>query len=493
MDIRQHIPFILIFIPLITGIIIPLLKKIKTPKIMTFISLGIIMFLSLILMDFLLKSKVYFLYNLGHYSAPWGNQLRIGILEGLLSLTFILTMILSILGGFKNILKDIKVEKQKYYFIMLNLLIASLLALVYTNDIFTAYVFIEINTVAACSIVLAKESGETIRATIKYFIMSALGSGLFLMGLAILYSLTGHLLMGNLYTSIQELALTGEYNIPLTVSFVLIIVSLGIKSALFPFYGWLPDAHSSATATSSAILSGLVLKGYIVLLLKIIYRVYGINIAKQLNILNILFILGFLSMIIGSIFALTQKDLKRIIAYSSVAQIGYIYISIGLGNSLGLIAAIYHIIIHALTKSMLFLASGKFIEITNNKDIEKLKGIGYIDPISGVAFLVGSLSMVGIPLFAGFISKILIGNASIQNNNFMLITMAGLAFSALLNGLYYIPIIFKIFNKKEKNIYEEYILGKDGLGNLALILLIVGNIFLGIFPLPIIKLIEIGI
>ncbi len=194
---------------------------------------------------------------------------------------------------------------------MLNLLIASLLALVYTNDIFTAYVFIEINTVAACSIVLAKESGETIRATIKYFIMSALGSGLFLMGLAILYSLTGHLLMGNLYTSIQELALTGEYNIPLTVSFVLIIVSLGIKSALFPFYGWLPDAHSSATATSSAILSGLVLKGYIVLLLKIIYRVYGINIAKQLNILNILFILGFLSMIIGSIFALTQKDLKK--------------------------------------------------------------------------------------------------------------------------------------------------------------------------------------
>ncbi len=377
-------------------------------------------------------------------------------------------MILSILGGFKNILKDIKVEKQKYYFIMLNLLIASLLALVYTNDIFTAYVFIEINTVAACSIVLAKESGETIRATIKYFIMSALGSGLFLMGLAILYSLTGHLLMGNLYTSIQELALTGEYNIPLTVSFVLIIVSLGIKSALFPFYGWLPDAHSSATATSSAILSGLVLKGYIVLLLKIIYRVYGINIAKQLNILNILFILGFLSMIIGSIFALTQKDLKRIIAYSSVAQIGYIYISIGLGNSLGLIAAIYHIIVHALTKSMLFLASGKFIEITNNKDIEKLKGIGYIDPISGVAFLVGSLSMVGgIPLFAGFISKILIGNASIQNNNFMLITMAGLAFSALLNGLYYIPIIFKIFNKKEKKYLRRIYIGKRWFGKFS--------------------------
>ncbi len=143
---------------------------------------------------------------------------------------------------------------------------------------------------------------------------------------------------------------------------------------------------------------------------------------------------------------------------------------------------------------MLFLASGKFIEITNNKDIEKLKGIGYIDPISGVAFLVGSLSMVGgIPLFAGFISKILIGNASIQNNNFMLITMAGLAFSALLNGLYYIPIIFKIFNKKKKISTKNILLGKDGLGNLALILLIVGNIFLGIFPLPIIKLIEIGI
>lgn len=491
MDIRQHIPFLSIFIPMMAAIIIPLLKKRKSAKGITFISLGIIMILSLILTVFLINyPKDYFLYNLGHYPAPWGNQLKVGLLESLLSTTFIMVMILSILGGLSSINKDIKEEKQKYYYIMLNLLISSLLALVYTNDIFTSYVFIEINTIAACSIVIAKESGGTIRAAIKYFIMSALGSGLFLLGMAILYSLTGHLLMDNIHESISGLLMSG-YMIPLKVSLVLILVSLAVKSALFPFHSWLPDAHSSATSTSSAILSGLVLKGYIILLLKILYRVFGIQIIAQLNILPILLILGILGMLIGSLLALIQKDLKKMIAYSSVAQIGYIYIGIGIGSSLGLLAACFHIIVHALTKSMLFISSGNLMKITNSQSIEDLKGVGYKAPISGLAFIVGGLSMIGIPLFSGFISKVLIANAGISDNTIiMIVVMTGLALSALLNGLYYIPIMLKLFSREkiqEKNINH---LNKDKLGDLALILLIIFNIFLGVYSSPIIRLIQ---
>ena len=173
-------------------------------------------------------------------------------------------------GGKRDLFHDVLPGKLRLYFTMVNLLEASLLALVYTNDVFTGYVFIEISTIAACALVMAKDNGPNLIATIRYLFMSLVGSGLFLIGLTILNSITGYLLMPSLAEAVAELRLSESYTLPLTVAVGLLVAGLGVKSAMFPFHLWLPDAHGGATTASSAILSGLVLKGYIVLLLVMI-------------------------------------------------------------------------------------------------------------------------------------------------------------------------------------------------------------------------------
>ncbi|WFA08474.1 proton-conducting transporter membrane subunit [Tissierella sp. Yu-01] len=487
---QQHIPFLSIFIPLIFAIFIPLFKNRKAAKLITLSSIIVEFILSAILITYLNNyEQGFFTYQLGHYPAPWGNELRAGLFEAIIALTFGIIMFLSILGGSKGIEHDIKERKQPFYYLMLNLLLASLLALVYTNDIFTAYVFLEINAVAACAIVIAKESGDTIKATIKYFIMGVLGSGLYLLAVAILYSITGHLLMSNMRDAILNLP-TG-YEIPMIVAMVLIVVGLAVKSALFPFHTWLPDAHGSATSSASAILSGLVLKGYIILLIKIICRVYGIETIERLNILPIILILGLLGMILGSVYALVQKDLKKMIAYSSVAQIGYIYLGIGLGTSAGLLASGFHIIVHAATKSMLFIASGNFIEITGSKKIEDLNGVAHTDPKSGLSFLIGSLSMIGIPLFGGFVSKLLFIDSALDSN-LSIIILIGLAISTMLNGMYYIPVLLRIYSKKDMIKHNLEFKSSDVV-KYSLNRLIFINVILGIFSKPILNAILEGI
>lgn len=157
--------------------------------------------------------------------------------------------------------------------------------------------------------------------------------------------------------SIRALWATGQYTIPLVTSIGLVAVAIAIKAALYPFHSWLPSAHASATSTSSSILSGLVLKGYIVLLIKSVYRVFTPEVMQETHMADVLLVLGVLGMMMGSINALRERHLKRMAAYSSVAQIGYIFMGIGINSELGIIAATLHIISHALTKPMLFLSA----------------------------------------------------------------------------------------------------------------------------------------
>ena len=182
---------------------------------------------------------------------------------------------------------------------------------------------------------MSRSNGHTLVAAAKYMIMSLVGSGLLLIGIAILYDVTGHLLMVDIHRRVEVLSRTGNYQLPLTVAMGLISVGLAIKSALFPFHSWLPDAYSYSTPSSSAILSSLVSKGYIFLLFKVFYRVFGFEFILDHKVTNILFFFGVAGMIAGSVMAIYQTDMRRLIAFSSVAQIGYIYMGIGLSVSMG--------------------------------------------------------------------------------------------------------------------------------------------------------------
>ena len=449
----NNIPFISIIISMIASIAMLLLgKKSKTALTLAKGVLLVVALLSLLLIPYFISTGGSITYMLGHYPAPWGNELRFGLLESLLAFVFCTVLLLAIIGGKNDIIEDVQSRKHNQYFALLMLLLLSLLALIYTNDIFTAYVFIEINTLASCGIVMVKESGETLRATIKYLFMSLMASGLFLISIALLYSVTGQLLIPSLFASITNLLASGTYRWPIVVACTLMTISLGVKSAMFPFHTWLPDAHGIATTSSRSILSGVVVKGYIILLIKIYYRVFGIENIRQMGVLQAVFWLGIAGMIFGSIFAIREKNLKRMVAYSSVAQIGYIYAGIGLGTYAGLAAALFHMIVHAYTKPLLFTSAGGLIAASkHSKLIANMTGAGRRNLPAGIGFLIGTLSMVGVPLFGGFASKVYLATSASETGYAFLIA---LALSSFLNAIYYLPVLFRIFARSDAD--EEY-------------------------------------
>jgi len=495
MQFFNHFPLIMIFLPMIMSMVVLVVKDELRIRLITLAVQSVIALLSLWLLLSLISSEVEaFAYTMGYFPAPWGNELRAGPLESMMSFAFSIVMLLSLQGGSLDTIRDIRKEKIHYFYMMTNLLTCSLMALVYTNDIFTGYVFMEINMLAACAIVVAKESGETVKATVKYMCLNMVASMLFLLGLAMLYSITGHLLMEPAKNVIAILADAGQFHMPLVVTLSLFTISIAIKSALFPFHTWLPDAHGTATTSVSAILSGLVLKGYVILLLKIISRVYGIDVVGMLGISNAMFVLGLTSMVAGSIFALQQKDIKRMIAYSTVAHIGYIFMGIGFNTPAGFAAASYHIMAHAFTKSMLFIATGVLINAAGTKEIAGMVGVAWKSRLAGAAFLVGALSLIGIPLFAGFPSKFYLAEAAIHDEQGAWIAFIFLAFSTFLNALYYVPTLYKFYSTKG-TLSQAIDMGRVQVKSPAtpvLFILMGINVMLGTFYIPIMSLLHEG-
>ena len=485
-------PFLTIFLGIVVAILMPVLpNRRRIPERVVCAVIAVIGGLSAFLLASVWSGQT-FTYAMGHFPAPWGNELRAGPLEAVLSLAFSVSMLLSILGNSGSTAEDIPQKRQPLYYALICLLMSSLLALTYTNDLFTAYVFIEITTIAACGIVAAKEESETIRAALRYLVMSLMGSGLVLNGICLIYDLTGHLLMENIRASIQMLSAFQRYTLPLAVALCLMTAGLAVKSALYPFAFWLPDAHGSATNASSAILSGLVLKGHIVLLIKIFCRVYGLEVVERLGLDNALLILGLSAMMMGSIHAMSQKDIKRMIAWSSVAQVGYIFLGIGLNTIAALAAACLHIIVHAAVKPMIFTAAGGLSSASGHrKDLYALRGSFYGNRMAGLGFIAGAFSMMGLPTFAGFASKLSLTLAAFDSPAIVW-ALAALAASSVLNALYYVPAVIVILTLPT----EPPALAPSpptSLYRTAMVAFLALNFYLGLFCVPLLRLLERGV
>lgn len=496
MEFIRNFPFFCIILCLATGVISAILK----PSVARKVSVGLVSvccIASVCVLVYTMHTGTSFIYMMGHFPAPFGNEIRAGALEGLMATFFSVIMLLALLGGDKYLRVDMEKVKQNLYYALINLLLSSLLALIYTNDLFTAYVFVEINTIAAGGLIMIRSNGHSILAATKYMIMSLLGSGLLLIGISLQYDLTGHLLMENIHDSVAVLAANGEYTVPLTVIIGLISVGIAIKSALFPFHAWLPDAYGYSTASSAAILSSLVSKAYIFLLIKIMYRVIGTEVFWDSKITNVFFVLGIAGMLFGSISAMKEHDMRKMIAFSSVAQIGYIYMGFGFGTELGTVAAIFHILSHAATKSMLFVACRGLSEVSGNKkDFSDLKGSGFRNRTAGVAFCVGALSMVGVPLFAGFISKWYLTSAALESLESSTIKMAVsvivLAISTILNALYFIRAVISVYTPRNEH-YNDPTFRPGKIFCFGMACFIVINFVLGLASYPIIEIIEKGL
>lgn len=495
MEFVQNLPFMSIILSLFTGPLSSILDG-KWAKRLNLFVISLLTFMQAAVLAFTISTGSSYVYYMGHFPAPWGNEIRVGILEAFMATFFCLIMLLCLLGGIREREDEVPESKWNLYYIMVNLLMCSLLALIYTNDLFTAYVFVEINTISACGLIMIKQTGHTIEASVRYMIMSLLGSGLLLLGISYLYGLTGHLLMTNINEAVHSLVATGQYQVPLMVSISLMCVGLAIKSALFPFHTWLPDAYGYSTVSSAAILSSLVSKGYIFLLIKIFFRVIGFDLLADSKLISLLFVLGIAGMLIGSLDAIRENDLRRMIAYSSVAQIGYIYMGIGLGTKVGIMAALFHVLAHAATKSLLFLSASGLIRVSDQKSsIHELNGAGYRNRLAGIAFTVGAFSMVGIPLFSGFTSKLLFAQAGIDQGGKMLPVLIALALSTLLNAFYFMKTVVRIYSpSKEQDVDAPRVsFTSEPSKSLSYIILIAVNVLLCLGSDQIMELLRYGL
>ncbi len=434
-------------------------------------------------------------YPMGHFGAPIGNELRAGPMEAVMGLMFSGLTLICLIGGARRLEKDVTGGRHGLYHALILLMLSALMAQVYTNDLFTAYVFVEIMTIAGCGLIAARaQKGQALVASVRYMVMNLIGSALFLLGIILLYDLTGHLLMPNLREAVAALHAEGRYDLQLTVVVALLCTGLAAKGALFPFHTWVPDAYSNGTPTSSALLASLVSKSYIVLLVKVVLRVIGADVIISTNVHDILFGFGIIGMLAGSIVAIRSADVRRMIAWSSVAQIGYIFMGIGLGTEAGMTAALFHIIAHAAAKSILFLAIEPLSDASGGHgSLGRLRGAGFRSPLAGVAFTVGALSLTGLPLLGGFASKLNLGIAALDCGGARAwISLAALALSTLLNVLYMVRIVLVIWSHGEAPEGSQTAVTGNRL-DFALVLLIASNVGLFFFAAPILESLRAGI
>jgi len=362
-----------------------------------------------------------------------------------------------------------------------------MMGITYTNDLFNMYVFMEILSITSCSIISIKRKKENYMASFRYLILNTMGSLSVLLGIALLYMVSGHLNMTQIYLAISEIWSIYPTNITVAIGFIL--TGLGIKAAVFPLHVWLPDAHSTAPTPSSALLSSIVVKVYIFSVYKILFKVLGQTIVVGLGIPTVITYFAAIGMIMGSVFAIGQKDIKRMLAYSSVAQIGYIFLGLGLVTVEGLSASLFHIISHGLMKSALFLSAGSIIYYKEKRDLRDLDGIGYEMPVTMTVFTIAALGMIGIPGISGFMSKLYLSFAVLGVNKpvYLAIILA----SSFLNAVYYLPIVISAFlkeGKDRKNVMTMERLPKQML--IPMVILAILVVTIGFYPHLIMNLVD---
>ena len=493
MNFIWNFPLFTIVLSLFSGVLCTMLKG-KTARKYTVCYECVLIALVSCVLFYTLQTGSSFTYVMGEFPAPWGNEIRAGVLESLFGLIFLIVMLCSVLGGARFIDLDLDESKVNLYYTLINLMTAAMMAILWTNDIFTGYVFLEILTLTSCGVLIVRELGRTTLAAIRYMIMNLLGSGLFLLGVVLLYDITGNLLMVPMQETIASMSLNPGNLTSITMALGILTIGLSIKSGLFPFHFWMPDTYSYATPTSGAVLSSLVSKCYIFLLIKIYFRVVGIEVFEQMPLRAILLLLGIGGIVLGSVSALNAEHINRMIAFSSAAQIGYIYMGIGLGGKAGYTAALFHILAHSVTKSLLFLTTPRLAEASGDSLLFKnLQGSGLRDPSTGFFFGAAGFSMIGIPIFAGFSSKLLFASAALESGRDwkLILVMLVLAVSSVLNALYFIRTLIRIFSEgadKRRTTVKHGVLYKISMSTLIAI-----NLALGLFSWVFTDLIEKGL
>jgi len=345
-------------------------------------------------------------YSVGGWAPPFGINF---LLDGLSALMLAVVNTIAFLAGLFSINYMRQYTGKRHYWALFLLMLAGMNGVVLSGDFFNMFVFLEIASIASYALVAFGTEAEELEASFKYMVMGSVASAAALLSIAILYAKFGLLNMAY----ISEALVKTRFDYLLKFSLFLFIAAFAVKGALVPFHAWLPDAHPSAPAPVSAMLSGVLIK---TLGIYTIIRV-GFNVFPPVHILRVLSALGIITIITGSLLMAGQNDIKRLMAYSSVSNIGLIVLGLGLGTPLGILGALFHMLSHSVLKSLLFLNSGAVFYRLKTRNLSRMGGLNKVMPLTGATSFIGSLGISGMPPFNGFFSKLIIIIACVQSGH----------------------------------------------------------------------------
>ena len=364
---------------------------------------------------------------------PLGACLEVDAFSLFMALIAVSLGLLSTVYSFRYMEKDTGLTL--YYTLLLGMT-AGVVGVSFAGDLLTLYVFWEVMCVTSYALVaFRREHWEPVEAGFKYLIMSSAGSATILLAMSLLYGMTGTLNLAYLAASLHDAGGDRWLLLPLALT----IVGFGVKGAIVPLHTWAPDAYSAAPDSVSAILSGATTKMGVYGLLRLLFLVFS---PIQAEWSLIVAILSVATMTLGNIIALLQTDIKRLMAYSSIAQIGYILIGLAVGNEDGLTGALFHIFNHSFMKGLAFLCAGALIYEVGSRELRDLTGIGRRMHLSAGALWVSFLSLIGFPPLSGFVSKFILFVAAIEANMAWL-AIAGIA-NTILSAAYYLKVLHVI-------------------------------------------------
>ncbi len=398
-------------IPLVTAFVLPLFGK-KGKSAATLLANLATTALLVLSIGTIGQSAV---YEIGNWSIPLGINF---VLDGLSSLLLLVISVVSAAAMLFSVRYMEQYTAKAKYLCLFMLMVAGMNGVVLSGDIFNLFVFLEIASLASYALVGFGCEHEELEAAFKYMVLGTIGSIFVLFGVALVYGNTGTLNMAYISKAIAESGL----NAGLGFALALFIVGFGLKAALVPFHAWLPDAHPSAPAPISAMLSGVLIKSLgVYALVRVVFNIFGITASTGW----LLLVLGLLSMVAGAFLAMGQWDIKRLMAYSSISQLGYVVLGIGLGGtliakgdnpawaSLAILGGLFHLVNHAVYKSLLFLTSGSVQMATGTRQLRELGGLAGKMPVTRATCTIASASIAGIPPFSGFWSKLILMVAAI--------------------------------------------------------------------------------
>lgn len=340
-------------------------------------------------------------YKLGGWQPPWGIALAVD------GLNMFVAMVVAGMGLLVAVYSYVYMERDTgldQFYTLFFLTMGGMMGVTLTGDIFNLYVFFEIMCISSYALVAFRRKWDSIEAGLKYMIVSSFGTSFILLGIAFLYGQAGSL---NIADLIQKLEGISSSNLIVPLS--LFVAGFGIKIAMVPLHMWMPDAYQAAPSAMAALFSGATATVGIYAMIRVVYILFG---AFAIGITFAT--LGLVTMVLGALMALAQRDLKRLLAYSGISQIGYILLGIGLGTVLGVQGGLFHLFNNAIYKTMLFMIAGAIVYRVGTSDMDQLGGLWKNMPVTGTLFAVGALAISGVPPFNGFASKWTIYVAGIE-------------------------------------------------------------------------------